>query len=201
MLNNLPAQSRFFYCLYYSLLELLGGDKADNVFSAAQLDPFDLIAPEYFNNGSLIIEKISSELCALFGEDAARGLLIRMGSASMVFFRKYFAGIAQLGSIENRLKPLNRRFSASLTKLAEVLSAETGTPQNIIERETRSYEWQMNKTRFNSTGEWFEPYFYFGLLEEFCSWLDSRKNYVLNYTAVEDHNSLEVISVEIREME
>ena len=25
------------------------------------------------------------------------------------------------------------------------------------------------------------PYFYFGLLEEFCNWLDSRKNYLLNY--------------------
>ena len=201
MLLNLPAESKLFYCAYYSLLELLGGEQADEVFSSAGLDPFDLKAPDYFRHGSDLLERVAAELCAHYGEETTRGLLIRMGNASLTFFRKYFSDIAQLGNIENRLKPLDRRFLLSLNTLAEVLSDEMEASLNIVAESTRSYGWQIIKTRGNLGAPALTPFFYFGLLEEFCNWLDTRKNYLLKYAAGENHKDMDVISIEIRDLD
>ena len=127
MLHSLSAEAKLFYCIYYSLLELLGDDQVDKIFASAGLDPFDLTAPRFFRRGTELLDSIAAELSANFGEETTRGLLIRMGSASLTFFRKYFSEIAQLGNIENRLKPLDRRFLSSLNSLAAVLSNEMGT--------------------------------------------------------------------------
>ncbi|MDP2966082.1 MAG: hypothetical protein Q8N39_08625 [Pelolinea sp.] len=201
MLLNLPAESKIFYCVYYSLLELLGGEQADEVFSSAGLDPFDLKAPNYFKHGSVLLEKVAAELCAHYGEETTRGLLIRMGNASLTFFRKYFSNVAQLGSIENRLKPLDRRFLLSLKTLAEVLSDEMEASLNVGAESARSYVWQINKADGNLSAIALMPFFYFGLLEEFCNWLDTRKNYLLNYEAGENRKDMEVISIEIRDLD
>ncbi len=48
MLHSLPAEAKLFYCVYYSLLELLGDEKVDEIFDSAGLDPFDLKAPIFF---------------------------------------------------------------------------------------------------------------------------------------------------------
>lgn len=196
---NLPAESKLFYCVYYSLLELLGGEQADKVFSSAGLDPFDLKAPDYFRHGSMLLIKVAAKLSAQYGEETARGLLIRMGNASLTFFRKYFSKVAQLGSIENRLKPLDRRFLASLNTLAEVLSCEMGSSLNVNSKGARSYLWQIKKSNGDQIASQLPPYFYFGLLEEFCDWLDTRKNYLLNYAAGENYKDMDVISIEIRD--
>ena len=201
MLHSLPAEAKLFYCVYYSLLELLGDEKVDEIFDSAGLDPFDLIAPHYFGHGSELLDKVAIELCVNFGEETTRGLLIRMGNASLTFFRKYYPDIAQLGSIENRLKPLDRRFLASLNSLAIVLSGEMGTPFNVDTKNSRVYEWQNQKINIESHVSALAPYFYFGLLEEFCSWLDARKNYILNYAADENHKDLDLISIEIRNLD
>lgn len=198
MLHSLAVEAKLFYCIYYSLLELLGDEKVDDIFASAGLDPFDLKAPHYFRHGAELLDKVAVELCAFFGEETTRGLLIRMGSASLTFFRKYFPDIAQLGSIENRLKPLDRRFLASLNKLAVVLSGEMGTVFKINSRNATNFEWQNQKSLVDSNKPILAPYFYFGLLEEFCSWLDSRKNYILNYAADENQKELDLISIEIR---
>jgi hypothetical protein len=201
MLLNLPAESKVFYCGYYSLLELLGAEKADEIYSSAGLDPFDLIAPDYFGHGSALLEMVAGELSAHYGEETTQGLLIRMGKGSLTFFRKYFSSIAQLGNIENRLKPLDRRFLLSLNTLAEILSEEMEATLNVVAEGTRSYVWQIINANNNLTTADHMPFFYFGLLEEFCNWLDSRKNYVLNYVAGEKSNGMEVISIEIRDFD
>ena len=145
-LHSLQAEAKIFYCVYYSLLELLGDEKVDAIFDSADLDPFDLKAPLYFQHGSDLLDKVAVELVHNFGEETTRGLLIRMGSASLTFFRKYFSEIAQLGSIENRLKPLDRRFLASLEFAAQVFSRnEMGTTFNVNARNTSIFEWQNQK--------------------------------------------------------
>lgn len=199
MLHNLPAEFKIFYCVYYSLLELLGDEKADEIFASAGLDPFDLKAPDYSGRGLVLLEKVAGELYTYYGEETTRGLLIRMGNASLTFFRKYFSGIAQLGNIENRLKPLDRRFLASLNTLVEILSTEMGTSFNVVDEGARSYGWEIKKCNENSGETVLAPFFYFGLLEEFCNWLDARKNYILNYTAGEKRKDMDAISIEIRD--
>jgi hypothetical protein len=201
MLLTLAAETKNFYCVYYPLLELLGGDQADEIFSAAKLDPFDLKAQEYYGHGSLLLEKVVSELLARYGEDVSRGLLIRMGNGSLNFFRKYFSEIAQLGSIENRLKPVDRRFLFSLNSLAEVISGEMGDTFSVTARNPRSYLWEKKLNADDSKIKPITTFFYFGLLEDFCSWLDSRKNYILNCEVSENCMDMNAISIEIRDMD
>jgi hypothetical protein len=198
MLHSLSAEAKLFYCIYYSLLELLGDEKVDEIFASADLDPFDIRAPHFFRRGAELLDKVAVELCAYFGEETTRGLLIRMGSASLTFFRKYFPEIAQLGNIENRLRPLDRRFLSSLNSLAAVLSGEMGTVFKIDTRNTANFEWQNQKSKNDPDSPVLSPYFYFGLLEEFCNWLDTRKNYLLNYAADEHNKDMDVITIEIR---
>ena len=201
MLHSLPTAEKLFYCVYYSLLELLGDEKADEIFSSAGLDPFDINAPKYFRHGSELLIMIASELRNYFGEETTRGLLIRMGSASLTFFRKYFTNIAQLGNIENRLKPLDRRFLSSLNTLAESLSEELGLPINCSAKDARNFEWQYPKPSSDLPAPALIPFFYFGLLEEFCTWLDARKNYLLNYAVDDNQRAMDIISIEIRDLD
>jgi hypothetical protein len=201
MLLTIPAETRKFYCVYYPLLELLGGEQADEIFSAAELDPFDLKAQEFFRHGSLLLGKVASELLDHYGEDATRGLLIRMGNGSLNFFRKYFSGIALLGNIENRLKPVDRRFSLSLNSLAVVLASEMGETFYITARNPRSFLWEQKIRSNNSKIIQITSFFYFGLLEEFCTWLDSRKNYLINCEVSENCRNMNAISIEIRDLD
>lgn len=201
MLISLPAHVKTFYCVYYSLLEIMGGEKADEIFSLANLDPFDLTAPKYLFHGHDLIDLIASVLVSLFGEDTARGLLIRVGGASLSFFRRYYPGFAQLGSIENRLKPIDRRFKDSLEKCADVLTTEMGSTFSVVQVSGRTYEWQMANMDGACGNNHFAPYFFFGLLEEFCLWLDSRKNYILNFAPEPSSTNSTDIAIQIRDME
>ena len=201
MLHSLSAEAKLFYCIYYSLLELLGDDQVDKIFASADLDPFDQTAPRFFKHGTELLDSIAAELCVNFGEETTRGLLIRMGSASLTFFRKYFSEIAQLGNIENRLKPIDRRFLSSLNSLAAVLSFEMGTEIKVDSTNSTHFDWRIVKPKNDPESRVYTPYFYFGLLEEFCNWLDSRKNYLLNYAPNENSKELDLITIEVRNME
>ena len=201
MFHSLSAEAKLFYCIYYSLLELLGDEKVDEVFASAGLDPFDKTAPVFFRRGAELLDKVAGELCESFGVETTRGLMIRMGSASLTFFRKYFQEVAQLGSIENRLKPLDRRFLASLNSLALVLSSEMGMIFKVDSKNTSNFEWQSHKPKIDHDTPVLAPFFYFGLLEEFCNWLDSRKNYLLNYAPDENKKDQDLITIEIRNMD
>jgi hypothetical protein len=201
MLHSLSAEAKLFYCIYYSLLELLGDDQVDEIFASANLDPFDLTAPHYFRRGKDLIDSIAAQLLLNFGEETSRGLLIRMGGASLTFFRKYFSEIAQLGNIENRLKPLDRRFLSSLKTLAAVLSSEMGTEINVNSSDSGCFEWQAFYANSQQNPREFIPFFYFGLLEEFCNWLDTRKNYLLNYAPDIINKNFDLITIEIRNLE
>ncbi len=201
MLHSLSAEAKLFYCIYYSLLELLGDDQVDKMYASAGLDPFDLTAPHFFRQGTKLLETVAAELLANFGEETTRGLLIRMGSASLTFFRKYYSEISQLGSIENRLKPIDRRFLMSLSTLAAVLSNEMGTEIKVNSKNPTHFEWQVLKPASHPDLNLFAPYFYFGLLEEFCNWLDTRKNYLLNYAPDANINELDLVTIEVRNLD
>ncbi len=198
-MHSLSAEAKLFYCIYYSLLELLGDDQVDEIFASASLDPFDQTAPHFFMRGTELLNGVAEQLRANFGEETTRGLLIRMGSASLTFFRKYFSEIAQLGNIENRLKPLDRRFLSSLNSLAAVLTNEMGTEIKVESTNTAHFEWRTIKPKNTPDAKIYASYFYFGLLEEFCNWLDARKNYLLNYAP--DDNNQELITIEVRNLE
>jgi hypothetical protein len=66
---------------------------------------------------------------------------------------------------------------------------------------SQSFEWKMMDQE--NSGLEFSPIssFCFGLLEEFCQWLDSRKNYVLSHVDLKDDPQPAIITIDIRDME
>jgi hypothetical protein len=72
MLHSLSAEAKLFYCIYYSLLELLGDGQVDEIFDSAGLDPFDLTAPLFFRRGTELLDSVAAELCVKFGEETTR---------------------------------------------------------------------------------------------------------------------------------
>ncbi|BBB49412.1 hypothetical protein [Pelolinea submarina] len=126
------------------------------------------------------LEDMGVVLARKYNPQTAMGLLIRMGRASLIFLRRYFSDISELGTIENRLKPLDKRFLSSLGVLAQRVSSELDLSAEVAAQGGLTYAWQVQPAQ-----QTYAIYYHFGLLEEFCTWLDSRKNYQLNYAGSE----------------
>jgi len=176
MINKEEIQNPLVHIFYQSLLEILGEAQALEVLKRQGLG---LPSIDTTNLPSSIAEVFSNtgrQLTEEYGEMTARGLLIRSGRASLGFFRRHFSQLADLGSLENRLIPLERRFKKSLDVFAELWSKQTGL-DSVVEITNRlEFTWQMKLAPENADQN-LTPYFLFGLLEEFCAWLDARKSY------------------------
>ena len=166
-------------------MEILGEKEA---FTTLKEMGFPTLIPADASRFSL--EDMGVVLARKYNPQTAMGLLIRMGRASLIFLRRYFSDISELGSIENRLKPLDKRFLSSLgIVLAQRVSSELGSEQlEVAAQEWADLcTWQVRSccsrpTRSTTT---------FGLLEEFCTWLDARKDYQLVYTG-KDESCLQI---------
>lgn len=128
----------------------------------------------------------------------AKGLMIRIGRASLNHLRRYSDYVSELGSLENRLKPVSKKFDYSLNLLADFFSNDH-VLFTVISPEKMRYVWQIKfEIGKSKDGDLF-PYYFFGLLEEFCNWLDARKNYQMGYGAENNNSGLEEIYIEINE--
>ena len=124
------------------------------------------------------LELLGARLAEMHDELAAKGLLIRIGREAFKAIRKQYAAISALGSIDNRLKPIDKRFIYSLKELAKWFSCEFKFSIWFELDDTLRYRIVLKKTKKPSS---FAPFFLFGFLEEFCIWLDARKVYNLSY--------------------
>jgi hypothetical protein len=167
--------------VFFSLFEILGPDKAGDLFKSQGIDPRDLCGSDYQVPVTTVIERIGKDLENEFGELAARGLLIRAGRASLIFFRRFFPEVAELGSLPNRLKPVDRRFLHSLESLAGLWSRKIMYPAGVERVDRGEYRWTLS-SKINEKNQALTPFYLFGLLEEFCSWLDARKSYQIVYS-------------------
>jgi hypothetical protein len=124
---------------------------------------------------------LGNEFAIRFQRNTAKGLLLRIGDSSFTFLRRKLIKLVELGSIENRLKPISKRFDYSLGILAEDLSVLTGLKIKAIKKNQNSF---CLKIARNVNDELFSSdlhLFYFaGLLRAFCVWMDSRKEYFVN---------------------
>jgi hypothetical protein len=164
-------ENLFVDAICQAAVEILGEKEA---FTTLKEMGFPTLIPADAPRFSL--EDMGLVLARKYNPQTAMGLLIRIGRASLIFLRRYFSDISELGSIENRLKPLDRRFLSSLNVLAQRVSSELGQSTHVSAQDALSYSWQVR-----STQQTYACYYYFGLLEEFCTWLDSRKTYQLTY--------------------
>lgn len=183
--------------LMHAFQELLG--KAE---SALLFQPKDAVSSdrkiEEKSSGvwGKAIDETGIQLADKFEEIAARGLMIRAGRASLQILRKNSNIISNLGSIDNRLKPVKKRFADSLDTLAKFFSNDD-VIINLIEEETYKYIWQIKTTSINLSQ--YIPFYFFGLLEEFCGWLDARKDYQMFYSLADETIKNCEIHIEIRD--
>lgn len=193
MTENDSFQNPVLQSVYLSLLEILGSDQAVNLFKEQGIDHELLPTGEVEGDVADLIDRIGDSLNRDFGQMAAQGLLIRAGRASLTFFRRFFPQVADLGSLENRLKPVGKRFFHSLESLADLWSRETGLTSNIEQVDQGEFKWIMTiPTAKGEVKKTILPFFLFGLLEEFCTWLDARKSYRIVYSPPEKGGLVEL---------
>jgi hypothetical protein len=174
-------ENYFVDAICQAAVEILGEKEA---FTTLKEMGFPTLIPADASCFSL--EDMGVVLARKYNPQTAMGLLIRMGRASLIFLRRYFTDISELGSIDNRLKPLDKRFLSSLSVLAERVSSMLGQPVSVSALDALSFIW-----RVQSPDQVYTIYYHFGLLEEFCGWLDSRKDYQLVYAA-DDESCLQI---------
>jgi hypothetical protein len=167
--------------VYLALLEILGQDKAEDLFKALDIDPQVLPNSDAHHQVINILDQVGNDLEKEYGNMAAQGLLIRSGRAALNFFRRYFPDVAELGSLSNRLKPVDKRFLTSLESLANLWSRETGWSASVEMTNRATFKWILQSDT-GGNRYLMAPYFLFGLLEEFCTWLDARKSYQIVYS-------------------
>jgi len=183
----------FLKIMRQSVLELLGDEESDRLFQRTGLSSLD-------KQGILfVLEALGDAFAQRFNSETARGLLIRAGRASLTFLRRYEEDIADLGAIDNRLKPVAKRFHYSLAELAKYFSRPCDMVVNVDLTGQMVFDWRMQADAPEGMKMDFAPYFFFGLLQEFCEWLDARKNYQLVYVSESGQETGETIIIEIRE--
>lgn len=201
MAENHTIQNPVLQSVYLSLLEILGQNQAEALFKDQRIGPKSLSAVEVSDEVGAGIEQIGDSLDKDFGQMSAQGILIRAGRASLVFFRRFFPQIAELGDLQNRLKPVDRRFSHSMESLADLWSRETGVLSVVRQVDRGEFIWSMAVKRSElGKKQAFLPYFVFGLLEEFCAWLDARKSCRIVYSQPEN-GELAELSISIQSQE
>jgi len=192
MADKEKINNPLFHIYYQSLLEILGEAQATELFKKQGLGLPSISKSNLLPSIAEIFSNIGSQLIEDHGDMTARGLLIRSGRASLVFFRRYFQQLAVLGSLENRLNPLERRFKKSLDSFADLWSQQTGL-DSVVELTNRfEFTWRMKLSPVNADQN-LTPYFLFGLLEEFCAWLDARKSYQIVYPGAGPDGMVEIV--------
>lgn len=167
--------SDFIHAVFQASIEILGKDEAKTVFAKQ-----GLLMPLRKGSMDFSLDGFGSDLALAYDMQSAMGLLIRIGRAALTFIRRTFKDIELLGGIENRLKPIVRRFPDSLQKMAFVLSQVIDAKMQVETSDMQGFDWLILLGEKQSRDQriW-AAYFFFGLLEEFCTWLDARKEYRL----------------------
>ena len=182
--------SHFIEAICLAAVEILGEKDAYLILKQIGVTSFTRIDSSRFS--MMVFGRV---LAQRYGQQVAMGLLIRIGRASLTFLRRFFHEISELGTIEFRLKPIDKRFPDALQTLAQVASAEMGEAIELSNLEGLSYEWQIHTNDLAYT-----PYYYFGLLEEFCYWIDARKDCQLAYAASGQPGKIASLTVQIKDM-
>jgi hypothetical protein len=143
----------FLRSIYEAAIGILG--TSDSVLIFSTIINWDGTGkPPDIKNKPQFLSDLGNEFAIRFQRNTAKGLLLRIGDSSFTFLRRKLIKLVELGSIENRLKPISKRFDHSL-KIAR----------------------NVNDELFSSD---LHLFYFAGLLRAFCVWMDSRKEYFVN---------------------
>jgi len=179
-MSEKEKETLFLRSIYEAAIEILG--TSDSVLILSTIINWDGTGeiPDIKNKPQFLSD-LGSEFAIRFQRNTAKGLLLRIGDSSFTFLRRKLKELVELGSIENRLKPISKRFDHSLGILAENLAALTGLEINAIKKSKNSFCLEIarnvNDKLFSSD---LHLFYFAGLLRAFCVWMDSRKEYFIN---------------------
>ena len=179
-MSEKETKTLFLRSIYEAAAEILG--KSDSVLILSAIINWDGTGeiPEITDNPQFLSD-LGNEFAIRFQRNTAKGLLLRIGDSSFTFLRRNLKNLLELGSINNRLKPISQRFDHSLSILAENLSVLTGLEIKAIKNNQNSFCLEIAK---NINDELFcsdlHLFYFAGLLRAFCEWMDSRKEYFIN---------------------
>jgi len=179
-MSEKEIKTLFLRSIYEAAVEILGTSDSVLIFSTIiNWDGAGEI-PEIKNKPQFLSD-LGNEFAIRFQRNTAKGLLLRIGDSSFPFLRRNIKKLTELGSIENRLKPISKRFDHSLGVLAENLSALTGLEIKAIKKSQNHFCLEIarsvNDDLFSSD---LHLFYFSGLLRAFCVWMDSRKEYFIN---------------------
>jgi len=175
-MENKNLRSDIYLSVQEAALEILGRQEAHKIFGTA-FEPNAQAAALSDESALDLIAEISNELSLKYHLNTARGLLLRIGDAAFPKIRRRVAHLNDLGSIDNRLQPLDRRFPIALEILVSVISSVMEIPIALDVQDGHCY--RVNRTRNPEdarTGD-LDLYLIAGLLRAFGFWLDSRHEY------------------------
>lgn len=193
-------RKEFLRSIYDASTEILGRLEADNIFTSA----VGCTGKDILDQQSLpsdFLSNLSAEFSIRFQQNTAKGLLIRIGDAAFSFLRKRISGLHDLGSIENRLKPLAKRFADSFEILAENLSGGFGMQINSSMIGEGMYCLEFGeRDDLQSSGD-LHLYFFGGILRVFGLWLDSRKDYAIDFGKTDSSSGKQRVCLLVRAAE
>jgi hypothetical protein len=188
-MSEKEIKTLFLRSIYEAAIEILGTSDSVLIFSTIiNWDGAGEI-PEIKNKPQFLSD-LGNEFAIRFQRNTAKGLLLRIGDSSFPFLRRNIKKLAELGSIENRLKSISKRFEHSLGVLAENLSALTGLGIKAIKMSQNHFCLEIarsvNDDLFSSD---LHLFYFSGLLRAFCVWMDSRKEYFINVNEENEVNN------------
>jgi len=176
-MSEKEIETLFLRSIYEAAIEILGTSDSVLIFSTIINWDGTSEIPDIKNKPQFLSD-LGNEFAIRFQRNTAKGLLLRIGDSSFTFLRRNLQELVELGSIENRLKPISKRFDHSLGILAENLSTLTGLEINGIKKTQNSFCLEIardvNDELFSSD---LHLFYFSGLLRAFCVWMDSRKEY------------------------
>jgi hypothetical protein len=173
-------RSIFLRSVYEASIEILGRSDSILIFSTIINWDGSGEIPD-IDNEPKFLSDLGNDFAIRYQRNTAKGLMLRLGDSSFTLLRRRQKKLHELGSIENRLKTISKRFDFSLGVLSENLSVLTGLNISTIQKSENSYCLEIagyeNDELFSSDMHLF---FFAGLLRAFCAWLDSRKEYFID---------------------
>jgi len=196
-MNKKSTGSVLLESIFEASVEILGRSDSAQIFSSITNWSGSGDIPE-IEDRSKLLSDLGNEFAVRHHRNTAKGLMFRLGESVFSILRRSQEKIMELGTIENRLKPISERFDYSLKVLAKSLSIITCLEITSRQKNKNHYCLEISHSGveklFSSD---LHLYFFSGILRSFCVWLDSRKEYFINVQE-EDQISREKRSVCLR---
>ena len=198
MLNTNPEplliSAEFSQAIYYGALEMLGAFELRKLFKKTGNCDFKLSGHGCQGLSSLEFKDLLNALIEQYGLLTAQGIFLRIGCTTFQYLRRNSLEIIFNSSIEESMRPLDKRITNELENLTQWLQKNL-TCQIGMEKENENWIIRMNLfEKCHPEINKISFYFFNGILRESLEWMDSRHRYRIKMLSnpIDDHSSYRI---------